>query len=137
MIIDALLQFSDAQDVTSDGVSDNYVDLRQAEPDMGLWEKQLNVVVCPTTALTGSDGKLTVEIQDCDTKAGSYATIQTTGPIDVAKVTSTAPIIVPLPKKHRRFLKLKYTVGGTVSAGAVSAYLTDCIQANTNWMPEK
>ena len=137
MIIDALLQFSDEQAVTATAASTNYVDLRQAKPDMGLWEKQLHVVVCPTTALAGTGAKLTVEIQDCDTATGTYTTIQTTGPIDIAKITSVKPLAIPMPKEHRQFIKLKYTVTGTISEGAVSAYLTDCIQANTGWMPEK
>lgn len=135
MMIDALLQFSEAQDVKTTATSTNFVDLKQANPDMGLWEKPLFVVVAPTTDFAGTGAKLSIELQDCDKEGGTYATIQTTGPLDVTKIVATAPVIIPMPTKHRRYLKLKYTVTGTLTAGAVSAYLTHSVQSNTNWMP--
>lgn len=143
MIIDALLQFSDAQDIKSGGASTNVVDLGQPNPDVGLWERKFNIVVCPTTEFkgTGTGVTLKVDLQDCDTDNGSFTTVLSTG--EVAAPTATSPLILPMPAKHRRYLKLNYTVKATgdssptVSAGAVSAYLTDALQANSNWMPEK
>lgn len=143
MIIDALLQFSDAQDIKSGGASESVVDLGQANPDVGLWEHKLNVVVCATTEFKGSGTGVTlkVDLQDCDTENGTFETVLSTGALPAP--TGNAPLILPMPAKHRRYLKLNYTVAATgessptVSAGAVSAYLTDALQANSNWMPEK
>lgn len=135
MIIDALLQFSDAQTLTASAASTKTLDFSQEQPDLGL-NTNLCVVVVPTTEFAGTSPTLKIELQDCDTDNGSFTTVLSTGALDATKLKANTPLILPMPIKHRRYVKLNYTIGGTASAGAVSAYVTDSLQANADWMPE-
>ena len=137
MIIDAMLQFSDNQDVKAGGASTKVVDLKQDNPDIGLWKEPLYIVVAVTKPFAGGTSPtFKIELQDSNSSGSGFTTVLSTAAM-TAPTSTESPIILPMPTKHRRYLKLNFTVTGTPTAGNVSAYLTNALQANTDWLPEK
>lgn len=124
MLTDANLKFSALQAATGD--SENTLDLRQKTIANGN-KPFFAVVYC--LADFSTDSKLTVEVQESDEKTGTYKTIASSGEVAVAVGKQVA---VPLPIKHKQFLKLKYIASGT--QGKVDAYLTESVDT---WEPVK
>lgn len=132
MILDAQLQFSSAQAVTSAAGSTNIIDCGAAR-DLGTGEPLHVVVVC-TTAMTdsGSDSTLTVALE-----GDSTSTISPDGTQDLFTIPALAaagdtfiarldPAAAPLAYQY---LRLKYTPNnGNLTTGSFSAYLATDIQ---------
>ena len=85
----------------------------------------LYVIAIATTDFTGT-GTIKVELQDCDTASGTFATVGASAAVVATKFAKT---VIPMPLEHRRYLKLVYTVDGTVAAGKITAGITTSLDA--------
>ena len=108
-----------ASTITSDAI-----DFGQEKPNTGSYTDPMFVVVNCTTAGTGVGAANSVifNIQDCDTEGGSYETVQSTGKI--AGEDLKGILVIPMPVRHRQFVKVTTTVAGTVT-GTVSAHISN------------
>lgn len=149
MILDKLLEFSDAQGaITASAASTNIVDLGAAPTlrDLGAGETIWFVVQCEVTG-TGT-GTLGIELL-----SDSVAAIQTTPHIHYASplivgtnmVAGDTLVKVPLPTSsfliavdaqapgYERYLGVYYTIAGTVGAVILSAFLCHGPQSNISY----
>jgi len=132
-IFDAELMFSDGQAVTTTASSETVIDCGQELLTTGLnGAMELFVAVIPTTDFTGS-GSIQVSLQDCDTKDGTFTDL--TALPDVA-ATEFKRSLIPMPLVHKQFLKLKYTVTGTVADGKISAGITRSVDMPQDYKAE-
>jgi hypothetical protein len=119
MIMDKELVFSDNQRITST-TSSTAIDLKAPGDAVG---QELNIRVIVTEAFAGLS-TLQINIQTADTTAG-LATVLSTAAIPLAQLTRGAELLcIRVPKGLRRYIRLTYTVGGTASAGAVTAFMS-------------
>lgn len=133
MILDALLQLSSAQAVTSTAVSTNTIDLSEAR-DLGPGT-QLNAVFAVDTTATAA-GAATVTFQiisSANANLSSPNILAATDAIPIANLAAgRKPIMVDLSPQvlnalpiGQRYLGVQYTVAtGPLTAGAFTAYLT-------------
>lgn len=120
-IFDNELMFSEAQAVTATSTSTNVIDCGQGLLTTGLnGAMDLFVLCVPVADFTGS-GSLQIALEHCDTKAGTYEAL--TSLPDTA-ATALKRVLIPLPLEHKRFLRLKYTVTGSVADGKLTAGIT-------------
>ena len=123
MILDADLQFSDAQVVTATAASTNLIDMGSIR-DIAVG-KPIYVLVYVVTALTNT-GTVTITVESDDNSGFASATTQQT--IGVFQTSAAGSFLVaPLypADNNERYMRLKYTIGGTVAAGAVDAFLSE------------
>jgi hypothetical protein len=129
MIIDAENLFSNNQAVTATGSATNVVDLGKG--DAGPSER-LSLFVAASTPFTGS-GTITVEVQTADAvSSGALSSPVTlaTYPISNAALLAGGKLLADrLPHGLKRYAGLKYTVGGTVAAGKITAALVWDVEA--------
>lgn len=135
MIIDSLLEFSDAQAVTSTAISTNVIDLGPVTDntlrDIGTGESMYLIVSTNTAATdTSSDATLTVTLES-DSAVGldSSATVHySTGAIAFANFATAGTVLVAvrLPAgNYEQYLGVRYTVAsGPLTAGKFDAFLT-------------
>jgi hypothetical protein len=134
MILDALLEFSDAQAVTASAISTNVIDLGPVTDnvlrDIGTGE---GVYFCWNTNITatdsGSDATLTIALVSDSTVnlATSPTTHYSTGAMAFATfATAGTRGAVRLPAgDYEQYLGVSYTVAsGPLTAGAFDAFLT-------------
>lgn len=133
MILDAQLEFSNAQAITAAAASTNYVDLGLASREIGLGQ-DLYVVVSVHTILadggsnTGTDIKLygdstTTFSPDATKTLFSFAQAAAAGTVKIAKLS---PGDGPLAY---RYIELYYDPqGANLTGGKFDAYLTMDIQ---------
>lgn len=129
-MFDAKLLFANKQAINT-AFTSSAIDLGQESPDLGMLNcPKLGVSVVMTTAWAGgSSPKATFEIQHCDTESGSYETLVSTGAM-VADATFPETFEIPLPIKHKRYLKVKVTPSGSPTAGSATIGITDGTQKN-------
>lgn len=139
MILDALMEFSDAQAVTATAISTNVMDLGPVTDnttrDIGTGEP-LYLVVQTAVACTdtGSDATLTVTLEsDSDAGLSTSPTVHySTGALAFATFSPAGKVVamVRLPAgEYERYLGVRYTVGaGPLTAGAFNAFLTRDVQ---------
>lgn len=143
MILDKLLEFADAQAVTTTAVSTNVVDLyplgnsvsTNLTRDIGTGERVRFVVSIPT-AVTGA-GTLTVTLESDDNTSLSSPTVHyTSSAIPLASLTAGAKVVdIVLPAgNYERYLGARFTVtSGPFTGGAIDAYLVKDSQAYTSY----
>lgn len=124
MYIDAQGLFSDAQAVTSTAASTNYVDFG-VDGNIGVGEP-MAVVVVVDVALDSADGDETYVISleaDDNSSFSSAATIasKTATRGDAAGTKYVLPL--PADTSGERYLRVKYTHGGTSPTGTYTAFL--------------
>lgn len=123
MIIDSLLQLSEAQAATGD--STNTIDFGQKSPNSGLADERLYLVVTAKEGWAAAD-TLKVEIQHSDQETTAFATIADSGVQDFGK---RKQVIMPMPITHKRYVKAKYTATGS-GAKKVDAQIVTGLQLN-------
>lgn len=132
MILDAQTRFSNAQAVTAAAASTDIIDLGAAR-DIGVGEDIYLVVQVTTTfADTGSDSTLAVIIQNDDNASfSSPLTGQTIGTFAALSAAGTRLVAKLQPLAlNERYIRVYYTPGGgDLSAGAVSAFLVNGVDA--------
>lgn len=138
MILDTTLQFAAAQDVTTAVGSTNTIDLSAALRNIGVGESLL-VAIKVTTAFTdsGSDSSVSVALEgDSSESFSPDATmpLMTIPALAAAGNDYYAKIDCDFALAYR-YIRLKFTpVGGDLTTGAVSAFLTlDAAQKYTNY----
>lgn len=125
-ILDKQLEFSDAQAVTATAASTNVIDLDTAAPNIGSSGTPIYAEVrVNTTCTSGGSATIDAVLQDSADNS-SFATL--VAPAQVAVAAATAGVVimrVPLPAKHRRYLRINYTIGtANLTAGKFDAFLT-------------
>lgn len=132
MILDAQLQFSDEQAVTTTAPSSNSIDCSLAGRDIGTGN-DLYIVVALTEAMTdnGSDSTVTVSLEGDSTSTFSpdatvdlftFSALSPAGTVKIVKLDPGAAVL------QYQYLQLKYTVAnGALSTGKFSSYLTSNI----------
>ena len=130
MIIDKALQVSNEQAVTVSAASTDVIDLGQANPNLGL-NDHTSLAITVDTAVT-ADGAATVtfSLQDSADNS-SFADVVATAAIGKATLVAGAQIVLPMPTKLRRYVRVYYTVAtGPLTAGKFSAQVVTGIQQN-------
>lgn len=117
MIIDKFLQLSDKQTVSATAPSTHEVDLGQPTPNLGLNSQPLYVVITVAEAASGA-GKINFALQHSDTAGSGYADALN-GVVPAADLKAGAQVVLPMPVKHKRFVRLNYTVDGAVGRRCV------------------
>lgn len=133
MIFDAQNLFSDDQALTTTAVSTNVIDLGVAA-DVGPGEP-LYLRIQVTTAFAGGTS-LKVALQKDDNSGFSSATIVLESEV-IATASLTQGYLFPLTQiphsADEQYLRLNYTIVGTMSAGAITAGIVTGHQANTHF----
>jgi len=128
MIMDKQAEFSDSQAVTATAISTNQYDngggaaVRNLGGDAGLF-----LVVQVDVAFAGTAGTVAISLEsDSTSNLATSPTVHfNTGVIGQAALVPGTIAVIPLPfGDYERFLGIRYTVGGTVTAGSLSAFLT-------------
>jgi hypothetical protein len=141
MLMDALLQLSAAQAVTTTAVTVNTIDLLQIR-DSSDGRDLYGVVTIDTTA-TGSGTVAFEFIASTAANLSSPIVLSGTGPIPIADlVAGRAPIMVPLGSSNLRSAPIGYrwlggrftVTSGPLTGGAFSFTVTDAhIDVNRNY----
>lgn len=125
MILDSLLNFSDAQALSATGASTNSIDLG-AERRVGTGEP-MAVVVTVDTALAGTSPTFAFAYQSDDNSSfSSAATVVTSATISgAANAPAGARFVLPIPPGFatERYGRVNYTLGGTSPTITVTAFL--------------
>lgn len=125
MLLDALNRFSDKQAVTATAVSDNIVDLG-TNRDLAVYSS-LEVVAIPCTA-DGADiegeGALSMAVETSETEDFSEATVLVQSAEMGVEELNKGPLGIKLPYGGKRFLRLNYTVEGTLTGLLITSGLT-------------
>lgn len=144
-ILDAVFEFSDAQNLCASGnvasgnsvVSTDVIDLSADEKDafgttikafLGNTAKKLSLVVTVSTLFAGAGAAVNVNIVSKQASASISSGGTTHGTVQIPAVSAAkTQVSMPLPAaSYNRYVGLLYTVaGGTLTAGAVNAYLAD------------
>lgn len=140
MFIDKQLEFSDSQAFTTTSVSTNVIDTLPMTSNPNLTQNlggspAAFLVFQVDTAFAGTAGTVTITLESDSTAnlATSPTTHYSSGAIGQAALVAGYQLVIPLPLgNYERYLGLRYTVGGTLTAGAVSAFVSRDIQ---NWRP--
>lgn len=143
-LLDALLQLSAAQAVTTTAVSTNTIDLSQVR-DMAVG-RDLYAVIDVDASVTAS-GAATVTFQVITSAAanlGSPTVIAQTDAIGKAELTAGRrpisialnPAILAAQPNGQRYLGVQYTVGtGPLTAGAFTCYINDSQVTGPQYYP--
>ncbi len=131
MIIDHELQMSDKQAVTATAASTDVIDFKQKNPNVGMDGHSKLVVTVQEAAAAAGAATVTVTLQDSADNA-AFADVVSTAAIGKADLTLGKQIVLPMPTKVRRYVRVNYTVGtGPLTAGKFSAQIVTGIQQNT------
>lgn len=134
MSYDILNRFSNSQSVTSATTqSTDIIDLRVEDRDLGVTDS-LYFKILVTTAFTdtGNDSTLTVVLRGSNNSDfTSASTLQTLGTLPaLSAVEERLDARVAPGSVNSRYIRLQYTANnGSLTTGAVSAYLLNSLQA--------
>ena len=125
MLLDAQLLFSDAQAVTVDAATTNYIDLGIAR---NLFDGKTMAVVMTVDVSadhTTGDETYSFQIQTDDNTSFSSATALVTQTIAFSGLTAGTRVIFPVPVGQlvERYLRMFYDTGGTTPTITVTAFL--------------
>lgn len=117
--------FSYQQAVTTSGVSEDVVFTGYGDVGPGA----AVVLEIDTPAVTGG-GTVSVEIQHADSAAGTFSTVDTL-PVSAEKLAKGGPVLVAtLRTGLKDYLRLNYTLSGTVTGFTPTAGLLPAGQTN-------
>lgn len=129
MIIDRALQVSNEQAVTASAASTDTIDTGQSTPDLGAAGLYL-VITTDEAATAAGAATVTFSVQDSADNS-SFADVAVTAAIGKATLVAGYQHVIPLPTRHRRYLRAYYTVAtGPLTAGKFSAQVVAGIQQN-------
>jgi hypothetical protein len=124
MIIDKLLEFSRAQALTATAASTDTVDFgsdRDIGPGEPMW-----IVITSGAAPGGTSPTIAISVEtDDNTGFSSAATLVTHPTLAAAAFGAGTRVVIPMPLTNERYLRMKYTLGGTDPTFTVSAFLTN------------
>ena len=119
MIMDKNLIFSEEQKIAGT-TSSTTLDLKAPGDAVG---QELIIRAIVTEGFAGLS-TLQINIQTAVTPEG-LATVLSTAALPPAKLTRGAEVLcIRVPKGLRRYIRLTYTVSGTATAGAVTAFMS-------------
>lgn len=125
MILDAQLQFSDAQAFSSSGASTNLVDFG-VDRNIGIGEEMAVLLVLDAAADDGnSDETYVFDIQaDSDSGFGSAVSVGSITVTRGAAAGSQYAFLLPKGTETDRYMRLNATLGGTSPSVTVTAFVT-------------
>lgn len=130
MIIDKLLQVSDAQAVTASAASTDVIDFGQANPDVGMDGLSMMAITTRVAAAAAGAATVTFSVQDSADNS-TWADVAVTAAIPKATLVAGYQHVIPMPTKLRRYCRVYYTVAtGPLTAGTFSAQIVTGIQQN-------
>jgi hypothetical protein len=130
MIIDKLLQVSDAQAVTASAASTDVIDFGQANPNSGINRITTLAITVDETATAAGAATVTFSVQDSADNS-SFADVAVTAATGKAALPAGAQVLIQMPVVHRRYVRAYYTVAtGPLTAGKFSAQIVTGVQAN-------
>jgi hypothetical protein len=130
MIIDKLLQVSDAQAVTASAASTDVIDFGQANPNSGINHITTLAITVDETATAAGAATVTFSVQDSADNS-SFADVAVTAATGKAALPAGAQVLIQMPVVHRRYVRAYYTVAtGPLTAGKFSAQIVTGVQAN-------
>ena len=133
MIIDKRLQVSSQQALTATAVSTDVVDTGAAR-DVGPGD-QLWLCVAVRVAPGGTSPTLAIGISTDDNSGFSSETVLFTGPtLAAAAFPLGARFAYPVPFGAERYLRAKYTMGGTSPTVTLDAFFTN--QEPVSWVAQ-
>ena len=128
MLIDKFLQVSTEQAVTSSAASTDVIDFGQANPNSGLTDHLSMAITVDETATASGSATVTFSLQDSADNS-TFSDVSVTAAIAKASLVAGAQFIIPMPTKHRRYVRAYYTVAtGPLTAGKFSAQVVAGIQ---------
>lgn len=131
MIIDKALQVSNEQAVTVTAASTDVIDFGQVNPNSGLNQNTTLAVTVDEAAAAAGAATVTFSIQDSADNS-TFADVAVTAAIGKASLTAGQQVLIPMPAKHRRYVRVYYTVAtGPLTAGKFSAQVVVGVQQNT------
>ena len=128
-MMDIKLAFCDKADAKS-SITSNVIDFLQKAPTTGLNDRPLYVVCKFPTALAGTS--IVIAIEDSDDNSSFKPVVQTG---TLAPADTTKGLALPMPVKHRRYVRLK-TTPTSITGGTMTAYLSDVIEVPTTYKVE-
>lgn len=130
MIIDKFNQVSDAQAVTASAASTDVIDFGQANPNSGLNANTTLAITVDETATAAGAATVTFSLQDSADNS-TFTDVAVTGAVPKASLAAGAQVLIPMPSKHRRYVRTYYTVAtGPLTAGKFSAQIVTGVQQN-------
>lgn len=128
MYIDRNLQVSNEQAVTASAASTDVIDFGQANPDTGATDHLSMVITVDETALAAGAATVTFAVQDSADNS-AWADVSVTTAIGKATLVAGYQHVIPMPTRHRRYVRVNYTVAtGPLTAGKFSAQVVSGIQ---------
>ncbi|MFZ2972238.1 MAG: Bbp16 family capsid cement protein [Ferribacterium limneticum] len=130
MIIDKLLQVSNEQAVTASAASTDVIDFGQANPNSGLNNNVTMAITTDEAATASGSATVTFSIQDSADNS-TFADVAVTAAVAKSTLVSGYQILIPMPTKLRRYVRVYYTVAtGPLTAGKFSAQVVTGVQQN-------
>ena len=131
MIIDKLLQVSDAQAVTASAASTDVIDFGQTNPNSGLNDNVTLAITVDEAATASGSATVVFSIQDSADNS-TFTDVYATAAIGKAALVAGYQVLMPIPYKLRRYFRVYYTVAtGPLTAGKFSAHIVTGVQQNT------
>ena len=124
MILDSLLQFSNAQALTATAVSTNVIDL-SSDRDIGIGEPMAAVVTVGVAAdYTTTDETYQFTLQtSTDEDFTSPITVVASAAINGDELAAGAKVVLPMGFDNKQYLRVNYTLAGTTPSVTVDAFL--------------
>lgn len=131
MIIDKLLQVSDAQAVTASAASTDVIDFGQTNPNSGL-NDNVTLAITVDEAATASGSATVVFSIQYSADNSTFTDVYATAAIGKEALVAGYQVLMPIPYKLRRYFRVYYTVAtGPLTAGKFSAQIVTGVQQNT------
>lgn len=130
MYIDKLLQVSNEQAVTASAASTDVIDFGQANPNSGLNDNTSFAITVDEAAAAAGAATVTFSLHDSADNS-TFADVAVTAAIGKASLTAGQQVLIQMPAKHRRYVRVYYTVAtGPLTAGKFSAQIVTGVQQN-------
>lgn len=128
MRLDSQLLFSDNQAVTQTAASENVVQMANGELKEVAFGNKLPLLVQVTEDFVGCTS-IAVAVETSETENfASATTLVATSAVPVADLKAGYKFAIgEIPKGNKGFMRLKYTLVGTATAGKITAGIVDAI----------